>query len=203
LRIALTTPKKELFMKRQIGPVLLATLGTTIVLALGACSAQGSKPVGMMVVDPHKVAEAVRVPAGNKVAFETVGAGQITYECRTKAAMADQFEWAFVGPDAPLVDRTGKPAGKYFGPPATWQSNDGSRITGAQLAVSPAGAENIPLQLVKANPASGAGAMQGVTYIQRLATKGGVAPSAVCNATARGQRMIVNYQADYIFWKAN
>jgi hypothetical protein len=27
----------------------------------------------------------VQVPAGNKVAWETVGVGQITYECRAKA----------------------------------------------------------------------------------------------------------------------
>jgi hypothetical protein len=79
---------------------------------------------------------------------------------------------------------------------------DGSKITATQLAVSPAGAGNIPLQLVKANPASGAGAMLGVTYIQRVATKGGVAPSSACDAAAKGKKETVKYQADYIFWKA-
>jgi hypothetical protein len=134
--------------------------------------------------------------------METMAAGDITYECRAKKDMAGQFEWVFVGPDAGLKDRKGNTVGKYYGPPATWESNDGSKITGAQVAVAPAGAGNIPSQLVKANPAMGAGAMQGVTYIQRVATQGGVAPAAVCAAAGVGQKQVVKYTADYIFWKA-
>ena len=116
--------------------------------------------------------DTIKVPAGNKMVLETVGAGLITYECKDKKDAAGQFEWVFVGPDATLIDRKGKAVGKYYGPPATWESKDGSKITATQLAVSPNGAGNIPLQLVKANPASGEGAMQGITYIQRLATQG-------------------------------
>jgi hypothetical protein len=145
---------------------------------------------------------AVQVPAGHKVALETVGAGDITYQCNPKKDMAGQFEWAFVGPDAKLNDRSGKQVGKYYGPPATWESMDGSKITGMQVAVAPSSAGNIPLQLVKANPAMGAGAMTGVTYIQRVATSGGVAPATVCDAVSSGSKQIVRYQADYIFYKA-
>lgn len=144
----------------------------------------------------------VQVPDGNRVALQTVGKGDITYECRVKKDMAGQFEWAFVGPDAVLLDRSGKAIGKYFGPPATWESNDGSKITATQLAVAPAGTGNIPYQLVKANPAMGSGAMTGVTYIQRVATKGGVAPATACGAGNLGSKEVVKYQADYIFWKA-
>ena len=45
------------------------------------------------------------------------------------------------------------------------------------MAVAPAAVGSIPLQLVRAEPASGTGAMQGTTYIQRLNTQGGVAPA--------------------------
>jgi hypothetical protein len=41
-----------------------------------------------------------------------------------------------------------------------------------------------------------------VTYIQRVATKGGVAPSMACGAANLGSKQIVQYRADYIFWKA-
>jgi len=92
--------------------------------------------------------------------------------------------------------------GRYYGPPATWENSDGSKITGTQLAVSPAAAGSIPLQLVKANPAMGQGAMEGVTYIQRVATKGGVAPATACAADSKGRKEVVDYQADYVFWKA-
>lgn len=145
----------------------------------------------------------VQVPAGHRVVLETVGRGEITYECREKAGMAGQHEWVFVGPMATLTERGGKPLGRYFGPPATWAHADGSALTGTQLAVAPAGNGNIPLQLVKANPATGAGMLQGISHIQRVATQGGVAPARACNGAAAGQREVVRYQADYIFWKAS
>ena len=44
--------------------------------------------------------------------------------------------------------------------------------------------------------------MTGVTFIQRVALKGGVAPAAACTPANKGERQIVKYQADYIFWKA-
>ena len=86
---------------------------------------------------------------------------------------------------------------------STWQAKDGSTITGTQLAVAPSSSGNLPYQLVKANPAQGKGAMTGVSYIQRVATRGGVAPGLACTAANKGQREVVNYQADYLFWAAN
>ena len=48
----------------------------------------------------------------------------------------------------------------------------------------------------------GNGAMSGVSHIQRVATRGGTAPALPCGAASAGQKQVVNYQADYIFWKA-
>ena len=176
----------------------LALLGAAA--ALTACGSMSSPAAPAF--NQSSLPTAVQVPAGQRIAMETVGAGDITYECRAKKDMPSAFEWVFVGPDAKLMDRSGKVVGRYYGPPATWESNDGSKVTATQLAVAPASAGNIPLQLVKANPATGMGAMQGVTYIQRVATKGGVAPAAACTAANAGQKQVVKYQADYIIWKA-
>ncbi len=171
----------------------------TAVAALAACAgAPMTKPY-----DQAMLPAAVQVPSGNKVAMEAVGVGEITYECRAKANTAGEHEWVFVGPDARLIDRSGKQVGRYFGPPATWENTDGSKITGAQVAVAPAMAGSIPYQLVKANPAMGTGAMTGTTYVQRVATQGGVAPSMPCAATNIGTKQIVKYQADYIFYRAS
>ena len=160
---------------------------TTTVLALlapvallGACAMTGPSGSTAPVFSQAGMPAAVQVPDGHKVALETVG--------------------VFVGPDAALNDRRGTMVGKYYGPPATWEARDGSKVTGTQVAVSPAAAGSIPLQLVKANPAVGMGAMQGVSYIQRVATKGGVAPQTPCDAAGVGQKQVVEYQADYIFW---
>lgn len=165
-------------------------LACSLALALQTAHAQPAVP------------DAVKVPDGHAVMLETVGVGEITYACRDKANSPGQTEWTFVGPKAVLNDRTGKAVGDYFGPPATWQAKDGSKVTGTQLAVAPAGKGDLPYQLVKANPAEGQGAMHGVSYIQRLATRGGVAPSSACTAQNKGAQEVVKYQADYVFWSA-
>lgn len=165
---------------------------------LGACTTMAPNSTYSQDALP----EAVKVPAGHVVAMETVGTGELTYECKDKAGMPGQVEWTFIGPKAVLTDRNGTAVGKYYGPPATWESNDGSSVKGSQVAVAPSGPGNIPFQLVKAAPATRGGAMMGTTYIQRVALKGGAAPATGCVAEAKGQRTVVAYQGDYIFWKA-
>jgi hypothetical protein len=177
----------------------IALVSTACIVA--ACSS--SKPnMTSKVFDQSTLPTTIQVPAGHAVALETVGVGTITYECRAKANAANQFEWVFVGPEAKLLSRNGTEVGRYFGPPATWQSLDGSKITAVQLAVSPATSGSIPLQLVKANPATNTGIMSNVAYIQRVATQDGVAPQKVCDAVVLNSKVIVQYKADYIFWKA-
>jgi hypothetical protein len=186
-----------------------STLVTTSLLALSlgtlaACSVMpGTGMAGAaMPFNQASLPDSVKVPAGHQVALETVGSGEITYECRAKAGAAGSFEWTFVGPKAELRSRRGDLLGSYYGPPATWEAQDGSKVTGSQLAVAPAAAGNIPMQLVKANPATGNGQMSGLSHIQRVATRGDLAPALACGADNAGKREVVKYQADYIFWKA-
>lgn len=173
--------------------ILAAAVLTTV---LAACSTPAS-----MIKTPDAPAT-VTAPAGNKAVMTTVGVGVLNYECRAKVNMADTFEWVFTAPTAVLYDMKRNTVGKYYGGP-TWESTDGSKVTGKQLAVAPSpnpGA--IPLQLVQANPATGDGAMKGVTYIQRLNTIGGVAPTDSCSAANVGANKQIRYQADYVFYKA-
>lgn len=166
------------------------------VLALAACASQSRMPA----VDNMSLPQAVRVPAGVTAALHTTGVGEITYECRAKAGMPEQYEWAFVAPLATLYDARRQAVGRYYGGP-TWESSDGSKVTGRQVGVAPAAPGNIALQLVQAEPATGMGAMQGVTHIQRLNTRGGVAPSAACGPANAGMRQQVAYSADYVFYR--
>ncbi len=185
-----------------------ATVAAAATLLLSACAdpAPLMKPMSMstsMASDGAAVKaslpEAVRVPAGQKIMMTTRGVGELTYECRAKKDMAAQFEWAVVGPVASLLSAERKAVGKYYAGP-TWEAMDGSKVSGKQVAVSPAAPGNIPLQLVKADPAVGVGAMNGVNYIQRLNTQGGVAPTVVCDAASVSKRMSVPYEADYVFY---
>lgn len=173
-------------------------LALVAIAGLSACANTTMRPA----FNQADLPDAVKTPAGHAVVLETAAAGDITYQCQAKKDKAGQFEWVFVGPDAGLKDRSGKVVGRYYGPPATWESTDGSKITGAQMGVAKNGDANIPLQLVKANPATGAGAMQGVSYIQRVATVGGIAPKAACGAGTEGSKQVVAYRADYIFYRA-
>ena len=113
---------------------------STTALALGSSllvAACGGMPASTPMFSQEMLPDAVKVPAGHRVALESVGVGEITYECRAKAGTAGAFEWVFVGPQADLSSRSGARLGTYFGPPATWKANDGSAFTGAQLAVAP------------------------------------------------------------------
>jgi Protein of unknown function (DUF3455) len=188
----------ELIMSKKVTSSPLAAFSVTSGFALLlSCF---SPAVAMADSAP----DAVKVPAGNKMVLKTTtSSGRLTYQCREKKDAPGELVWTFAGPEATLNDESGKQVGIYFGPPATWGGNDGSKITGDQLAVSPGGAGNIALQLVKANPASAPGIMEGVTYVQRLATKGGVPPSSPCNADNKDRKEIVDYSADYLFWKAS
>ena len=176
---------------------LRAAAATTAALTLGACST----PAMMSDMKTPAAPAAVSVPAGHKVAMMTTGMGELTYECRPKAAMPGQWESVFAGPDAMLYDANRKMVGKYYGGP-TWEAADGSKVGGKQLAVAPSpNAGAIPLQLVQAGPATGNGAMSGVSYIQRLNTMGGVAPMDACGEAMSGMKKTVKYQADYVFYK--
>jgi len=193
--------RQELVMPNTRTVAILAALPLSL---LGACTGMPPASNAGMArpFDQSALPDPVKVPAGHRIALETVGVGEITYECRAKADAADAHEWVFVGPKADLNSRAGAKLGTYFGPPATWAAADGSKITGTQVAVAPNGSGNIPYQLVKANPAMGSGAMQGVSYVQRVATRGGVAPAMPCGASSLGQKQVVKYQADYIFYRA-
>ncbi len=177
---------------------LTMALGTAFIMA--ACST--AKPPAKEF-SQDKVADMVRVPAGNVVALETTGVGVLNYECRANVAASGQNGWALATPKAELLDRTGKAVGTYGGPPATWTHMDGSTVVGTQIAIAPSqGGANIPVQLSKGTPGAMAGAMQNVTYIQRLNTKGGQDITKACGPADLGDKITLPYQADYIFWKA-
>jgi hypothetical protein len=150
---------------------------------------------------PGQPARPVQVPAGNKVAMETVGAGDITYECKAKAGAPGQFEWTFVGPDAKLMDRAASRSASTTARPPPGRTWTAPRSP-PRKSPWPANGRQHPLQLVKANPAMGSGAMTGVTYIQRVATKAASHPPWPAPWPTAGAKQVVKYQADYIFYKA-
>ena len=170
---------------------------TTFALIGAALPAQANQGADLNASLP----EAVRVPAGNTVLLQTLAMGQITYECKESKDAPGTHAWTFVVPHATLYDSANAMVGRYFGGP-TWEHTDGSRVVGKQVAVSPntGTPKSIPLQLVQAASTTGEGAMNKVSYIQRLNTKGGVAPATACDASNKGARQLVSYEADYVLY---
>ena len=186
------------FGKSALTTVAMVT-GTALIMA--ACSTNPAPPPRTFTQD--KLVEAIRVPAGNLVAYETTAVGTLNYECRANSPTAGMMGWTLMSPAATLYDREGRIVGAYAGPPATWTMSDGSSVTGSQLAVSPVlGNIHIPLQLSKGTPSAVPGMMQNITYIQRINTKNGQDFVSPCTQAELGQKVTRPYQADYIFWKA-
>jgi hypothetical protein len=144
----------------------------------------------------------IEVLEGNKVFLVGHAVGVQIYSCN---AATSGYAWALVAPRANLYDDNGTLLATHFAGP-TWQAKDGSYVVGQvekRVTVDPTA---IPwLRLAVASRAAGADGdrLFATTYIQRIATTGGLAPPAAdCTADTARTIAKVPYTADYYFWKA-
>jgi hypothetical protein len=123
------------------------------------------------------------------------------YVCQANGA------WLFVAPEATLFKTTGAPTpiGAHYLNTATgrpvWQAKDGSSVEAARAASRPVGSADVPwllLQAVVTTTGADGDRLAGTTWVQRLNTAGGVAPSGACTPGAAAD---VPYTADYFFWR--
>jgi hypothetical protein len=148
------------------------------------------------------VPEILQVPDGQKLAFHTFAEGVQIYACQASATEPAQFVWTFKAPEAVLLEGNGGRVGLHYAGP-TWESNSGSKVVGSVLERSPSPDPNaIPWLLLEAKSAEGPGIFARVTYIQRVNTTGGTAPTEGCDAEHAGQEVRVPYTADYFFYRA-
>ena len=136
-------------------------------------------------------------PAADQALKMVVAAtGVQIYECRPSGRSAD-FEWAFVAPEAQLVDARGDLVGRHGAGPH-WQATDGSRIVGTVKSRSeaPAG-DTIPWLLLTTRSTGPDGLFSSVVSVQRVNTVGGAVPATPCTQATAGQTARVPYTADY------
>jgi hypothetical protein len=145
-------------------------------------------------------AAAAEVPAAIAALGETLVAtihaqGAQVYEC--KADATGKLVWQFREPIATLIV-DGKTVGRHYAGPS-WELADGSSVIGKVAGRAPgATAQDIPLLKLEVTSQRGAGQLTGVTTIQRLNTKGGVAEGPCGRA---GAFLTVPYSTDYTFYK--
>ena len=135
--------------------------------------------------------EKIEAPEGHKVAFATYAEGVQIYRWNGTG-------WSFVGPEAVLYDQEGEVVGIHYGGP-TWESNSGSKVKAALVAAAPVDPDAIPWLLLGAVSSEGPGIFNGVTYIQRVYTEGGLAPSEPGDFV--GEEARVPYAAEYYFYR--
>ena len=144
------------------------------------------------------VPASIAVPEGNKVQFHAyaVGVQIYTYNGTTGS-------WGASVPEAVLSDADGNIVGVHYAGP-TWESNSGSKVVGMKLAGTtanpPVAANAIPWLLLEAKSTVAPGIFANVSYIQRVNTAGGTAPST---PGTPGQVARVPYTAEYYFYRAD
>ncbi len=133
------------------------------------------------------------VPDGERVSAHLYAAGTQNY-------MWMGTTWYFVGPTAELYANArgdGKVGIHYAGP--TWVSKSGSGVVGRVVDKCTPDAGAIPWLLLSAVSSRGPGIFEGTTYIQRIHTTGGLAPTTP--GTAYGDMARVPYTAEYAFYR--
>jgi hypothetical protein len=170
---------------------LLALLSATLVAGAAVpAGAGGSKPP--VVPDP------IQVPAGQKVVLDVAGKGVQIYDCKPSATDPAVLVWTFREPAAVLYGRGGRPVGIHFVGP-TFESFDGSAVVGARPKSVQPDPTAIPWLLLEADTHRGDGVLSQVDFIQRIETRGGLAPAGACDP-ATDATLAVPYQARYVFY---
>ena len=156
---------------------------------------------------PPSVPAGLQVPAGNQAFREGDAIGTQDYICLPSG-------WTFFGPQATLFNEHDKQIITHFlspnpfetgtPPRVTWQdSEDTSKVWGMTIASVSVQPDAIPWLLVQVVGAqdgpTGGDELSETTFIQRVNTVGGVAPTTACTV---GMMALVPYSAEYFFYKA-
>lgn len=176
--------------KRVIALVVLLTLTGLAPASIPAAPADNKNSPDL----PSPLCDSVEVPSGNKVAGHAYALGVQLYRWNGAS-------WVFVEPVATLFDDAAyqKKVGiHYVGP--TWESNGGSKVVAARLTGCSPEPTAIPWLLLKAVTNDGPGVFGSTTYIQRVNTVGGLAPTAPGRSI--GAVAEVPYTAEYYFYRA-
>jgi hypothetical protein len=203
-------------LQKQITPCTFLIV-CTAALAIAFTSSQPHPAHANHVTLPSAPAH-IQVEAGNKAFLEGHAVGTQNYICLPSDS---DVAWILFGPQATLFNDDDKQIITHFLSPnphengtlrATWQhSRDTSSVWAMAIEtssdpafVAPGAIPWLLLKVVGAQDGPTDGdKLSETTFIQRLNTTGGVAPSTGCTqSTDIGKRVFVPYTADYFFYKA-
>ena len=173
---------------------LCGTLAALALLLLALVAPAGADPGDGRLPDLGDC-QILQVPEGNEVAFHVYAEGVQIYRWNGSS-------WVFSRPEAVLFANTGEDGAvgiHYVGP--TWESVSGSIVVGQVLQRCTPDPNAIPWLLLRAVHTEGPGIFHEVTFIQRLYTVGGIAPTYLGGSV--GEEARVPYTAEYFFYRAD
>ncbi|MCU0765440.1 MAG: DUF3455 domain-containing protein [Burkholderiaceae bacterium] len=178
----------------------IALAGSAAALLLAACATPPPAPVdgaGRQAAAPSLGwLSRIKVPDGNDAALQLAARGDQIFRCER---IGDAYEWRFRQPEAELFDAQGQSAGRH-GAGFSFEHRDGSRLLGTVVAHDRAeGADALPWLLLSAK-SYGKGALGGISYVQRVNTRGGMPPRS-CDASQAGRLLRVDFSADFVFYR--
>jgi hypothetical protein len=139
--------------------------------------------------------EQLAAPEGYQVAYRVYAVGVQVYRWNGTA-------WGFVGPEAGLFANENYRGlvGSHYGGP-TWETVSGSLVVSSATTAIPCTPDPtaIPWLRLTAVSSSGPGILDGVKYIQRVNTVGGLRPTEP--GTTVGQDARIPYTTEYYFYK--
>jgi Protein of unknown function (DUF3455) len=189
-------------------------LAGLIALFLLACHGrEGEAPAvadgcGAAWLDAPAVDPSIAVPdGGGRAILHAAANGSQNYRCtRGLVDGGAKYTWAFVGPEASLSDCRA-PIGSHFasdagGTAPEWQTLEGSYVVGHKMAgfTPDGGTGDVPWLLIGATSRGGSSPLGQTHFIQRVSTRGGLAPTTPCDEKSDGQTSKVPYTADYFFY---
>ena len=171
------------------------------VLVVAAVGASPPLTAAARPSSPPDVPTEISVPAGHVLTNLGRARGFQIYTCRSTE---NGFAWVLLQPMAVLLEEGHKPFALHYGGPS-WTAMDGSTVVAARVAGAPApSGTTIPWLLLGATSTTGpvGGTFTSTTYIRRVNTEGGLAPTGGCDAAHVGASAPVYYTADYYFYRA-
>jgi len=138
----------------------------------------------------------IKVPDGHVPVLQLSGRGVQVFRCEQRGS---EWGWWYRQPEAQLFEASGRPVGRH-GADFSFEHSDGSRLIGTVLASDAAPADGDLRWLLLGTRAYGAGALAGITHVQRVNTRGGV-PPLLCEPRQAGQLLRVDFSADFVFYR--
>ncbi|HEY6804348.1 MAG TPA: DUF3455 domain-containing protein [Pyrinomonadaceae bacterium] len=192
-------------LRTKLIALLLMLSATTLTQSFTAITKAQEKSVSTTVVSnelpnhdklpnlPSPACDSIEVQSGARFAYRAYATGVQRYRW-------DGSTWVFVEPVATLfkdAEYHEKVAVHYAGP--TWEANSGGKVVATKIKQCTPDATSIPWLLLQSTSNDGPGLFGVVSYIQRVNTRGGLAPTAP--GSQIGTLADVPYTAEYYFYR--